>query len=159
MFPLVIVIIVGVSLVLSNFQKEVGLAKPGKGGRAAAAAAASAQDAATGTGAADFETFSRSLLVAISETDNMAILNVADNSLRIALSNLLDCLRAAREAWQADLGGYWDPVVDGSATYWLTLHPSLSPPQETQGLSPVQVREWATSAAHSWLLKVLDLAE
>ena len=52
LFPVVIVLIAVVTVVLSNFQKETGIALPGKSGVATVAALAEAERAASGSGAA-----------------------------------------------------------------------------------------------------------
>jgi hypothetical protein len=163
-----------VTTVLSSYQKEAGLVEPGPGGRVTVAAAAEAYAAAAGADAAAYDAFSKSLAVAMAEADNMAVTNPAETRLRTDLANVLDCLRASREAWQAELDQDWDPAVDGSALYWQTLHPSLSKPakaapattatpaagaaQDTP-LTAAQVRTWADNSASAWLQKALDLVE
>ncbi len=159
LLPALVVAIVALTLVLSNFQKEMGIAEPGKGGVAAVAAVAEAQAGVAGSGAAAYDMFSKSLAVAVVETRNMPITNAAETRLRTALDNTLDCLLAAREAWQADLEQAWDPAVDGSAGYWQTLHPSLQPPSKNSALSAADVREWAGAGASFWLQKALALTE
>jgi hypothetical protein len=89
----------------------------------------------------------------------MTTTNAAETRLRTATANMLDCLTAGRETWQAELEQDWDPTVDGSADYWLTLHSGLQPQQQTSGLSVGQVRQWANSSAEYWLQKALALVE
>ena len=155
-----------ITVVLSSYQKETGLAKPGKGGLAAVAAAAEAQIAASGEGAAAYDAFSKSLMAAKSEANNMAVTNPAETRLQTALTNVLDCLMASLEAWQTEIEAYpeptaqtWNPDVVGSTSYWLTLHPSLLPRAQSSALSAAQVREWSISGASFWLQKALDLVE
>ena len=157
--PAAIILIAVLTFVLSNYQKEVGLISPGKGGVTAAAAAATAQAAAAGSDSAAYDAFSKSLMAAKSETNNMAVTNPADTRLQTALINTLDCLTASREAWQAELDGSWDPAVYGSASYWQTLHPSLPPNDQGSVLTAAQVREWADAGADHWVQKALALAE
>jgi hypothetical protein len=157
--PAAIILVAVLTFVLSNYQKEAGIASPGKGGVAAAAAAAEAQSAASGSDAAAYDAFSESLTVARSEANNMAVTNPADTRLRIALSDTLDCLAASREAWQAQLDGSWDPAVYGSAGFWQTLHPSLTPGGPSGTLSAAQVRDWADAAAAHYLQRALALVE
>jgi hypothetical protein len=159
LFPVVIVLIVVVTLVLSNFQKEVGIAEPGKSGVAVVAALAEAERAASGSGAAAYDLFSKTLTVAATKLNYMTTANPAETRLRTIAANMLDCLRAGREAWQAELEVDWDPTVDGSADYWLTLHSGLRPRQQTSGLSLGQVRQWADSSTEYWLQKALALVE
>jgi hypothetical protein len=158
LLPAALLVIIAVTLVLSNFQKEAGLAAPGKGGRAAVAAVAEARAAASGSGADGYDGFSKALAVAKVETKNVAITNAAETRLQMALTNALDCLSAAREAWQAELEQWWDPAADGSFSYWRTLHPALTE-QAGGPLSAGRVREWAGMAADHWLQKALDLVE
>jgi hypothetical protein len=159
LLPAAIVTMVVVTIVVSNYQKEVGLAQPGKGGRISVAAAAQAQSAASGTGASAYDTFSHSLVAALVEANNMPVNNPAETRLRIALAKTFDCLAASREAWQAEIEQTWDPAVVGSAGYWLTLHPALLPRAHGGALSADQVREWSNIDAAYWLQKALDLVE
>ena len=156
--PAAIIILAVVTLVLSNYQKEAGIAAPGNGGVAAVAAVAEARGAATGAGAAGYDAFSKSLAVAIVEARNMATTNPAETRLQIDLVKTLDCLSAAREAWQAELDQAWDPAVDGSPGYWRTMHPALTE-LAAGSLSAGQVREWSATGADYWLQKAVDLAE
>jgi hypothetical protein len=158
LLPAALLVVIVVTLVLSNFQKEAGLAAPGKGGRAAFAAVVEAREAASGNGAQDYDVFSMALAVAKVETKNVAITNAAETRLQIALTSALDCLSAVREAWQAELEQWWDPAAEGSPAYWHALHPALT--GQTGGpLSAGGVREWAGAAADDWLQKALDLVE
>jgi hypothetical protein len=158
LLPAAIVILAVVAFVVSNYQKEVGIAAPGKGGVAAVAAAAEARSAALGTGSVDYEAFSNSLVVAIVEARNMATTNPAEARLQVDLRKTLDCLSALREAWQAELDQAWDPATDGSPAYWRTVHPALT--EQTAGpLSAQQVREWSSACADHWLQKAVGLAE
>ena len=147
-----------VTLVLSNYQKEAGIAAPGKGGVPRWPPSPRRRGAASGAGAAGYDAFSKSLAVAIVEARNMAITNPAETRLQIDLVKTLDCLSAAREAWQAELDQAWDPAVDGSPGYWRTLHPALT--EWAAGpLSAEQVREWSAAGADYWLQKAVDLVE
>jgi hypothetical protein len=158
MLPAAIIIMAVATLVVSNYQKEAGIAAPGKGGRAAVAAVAEARNAASGTGAYDYDAFSKSLAVAMVETKNMAVTNPAETRLHNVLANALDCLSASREAWQAELDQAWDPAVRASQDYWRILHPALTE-QTTGPLSVEQVRRWSGASADYWLEKALDLVE
>jgi hypothetical protein len=159
LFPVVIVLIAVVTLVLSNFQEEAGIAEPGKSGLAAVAALAEAERAASGSGTAGYDLFSKALTVAAAKAYNMTTTNPAETRLLTVVASAVDCLRAGRETWQAELEQDWDPTVDGSADYWLTLHSGLRPPEQTSGLSMDQVRLWADDSAAYWLQKALALVE
>jgi len=160
LLPLAIVGMAVAIVVVSNFQKEVGIAKPGKGGRAAVAAAAEAQAAASGTSPIDYDAFSKALSVAFVESRNMAITNPAETRLRHALDRLLDCLLAAREAWQAELEQVWNRTIQGSPDYWLAIHSGLLKDAPARGqLSAVQVRKWSVAGAGHWLKEALDLVD
>jgi hypothetical protein len=158
LLPAAIVILAVFTFVVSNYQKEAGIAAPGKGGVAAVAAVAEATTAASGAGAIAYDAFSKSLAVAIVEARNMATTNPAETRLQIDLTKTLDCLSASREAWQTEIDQSWDPAVDGSPGYWRTMHPALI--ERAAGpLSSEQVREWSGASADYWLQKAVDLAE
>jgi hypothetical protein len=159
LFPVVIVLIAVVTLVLSNFQKEAGIAEPGKSGVAAVAALAEAERTASGSGAAGYAVFSNALTVAAAKAYNMTTTNPAETRLLTIVGSAVDCLKAGRETWQAELEQDWNPTVDGSAEYWLTLHSGLQPQEQTSGLSVAQVRRWANDSAAYWLQKALALVE
>ena len=156
--PAAIVILAAVTFVLSNYQKELGIASPGKAGRVAVAAAAEARSTASGTGASGYDAFSKSLAVAMVKLRSMPTTNPAETRLEIALTNALDCLSASREAWRAELDQAWDAAVDGSPGYWQTMHSALSE-QPGGPLSAARVREWSGAGADYWLGKALDLVE
>lgn len=113
-------------VVLSNFQREVGLASPGSSGRAAVAAAVDV-DHALSSGAG-YEEFSEALRVALVARRNMVVSNTADVDLEHALSVIMDCYQAIREAWQADIEGAWDVDSYGDPSYWRAAHPGLDIP-------------------------------
>jgi hypothetical protein len=161
------VAIVVIGLVVSNFQKEAGLAQPSKGGIAAVAAAAAAVDRAAGTGATDYQGFSEALLVVSVAKNNAPLINSADTRLETLLVKIVDCLSALREAWQAELDRTWDPQTHGTATYWRVLHPALeisagSAPSEGTALSagtltPADVRTLSHERASALLEEAIDL--
>ncbi|MBN1628122.1 MAG: hypothetical protein JW990_00010 [Thermoleophilia bacterium] len=125
LFPIVIAGIVIVGLLVSNYQKEMGIAEPSEGGRAAVAATFAALELSRGTSPDAYKTFSDALLVAAVAKRNMAIINVADTRLDHQLTKVFDCLYAAREAWQAQVDQTWDDAVHGTAVYWQTMHPAI----------------------------------
>lgn len=157
--PAVIILIAVATLVMSSYQKEAGIIEPGKGGRVTVAAAAEAQQDASGSGEAAYLTFAKALTVASSEADNMATTNPAETRLQTIVSNTLDCLRAEREVWGAELANDWDPAVDGSGGYWLTLHPALQTAPDGSALTTAQVRQWAHTSTQYWLQRALDLVQ
>jgi hypothetical protein len=129
--PVVIVVLAVIGLVVSNFQKEVGLAEPNKGGTAAVAAALAAIDISRGVGTDDYREFGEALLVALAARNNAALINAADTRLDHLLAEALDCLVALREAWQAEIDQTWSPETHGTAAYWNVLHPAVNVAAET----------------------------
>jgi cytochrome b len=126
LLPAAVVVIAVIGVVVSNYQKEVGLAEPSKGGTAAVAAAIAARDLSKGTGADAYRGFGEALLVAMVARNNAALINTADARLDNLLAEALDCLTALREAWQAELEGTWNPETHGEATYWSAMHPAVT---------------------------------
>lgn len=110
---------------MSNYQKEMGIATPNEGGRAAVAVACAALELSRGTAPSDYEVFSDALLVAAVASRNMAVMNVADTRLEHQLAKVFDCLGAAREAWQTEVDQTWDEGTHGTAIYWQTMHPEV----------------------------------
>jgi len=158
LIPAVIVALAVIGLVISSFQEEAGLIEAGKSGRAAVAAAAEAQQAlAALIDAASYAEFSAALLVAMVAHKNMPVTNPAGTRLDHQLSSILDCLAAAREAWQAEADGAWDPDVQGQSAYWNALHPSLTPPAG-DALTASDVRDACSARAAELLEKAIDLA-
>jgi hypothetical protein len=158
LIPAVIVALAAVGLLLSNFQKEAGLVKPGEASRAAVAAAMQAQQAlGAPPDAAGYADFSTALLVAIVAQRNMPVTNAAETRLNSLLDRTLDCLNAAREAWQADLDGTWDPETYGQPTYWSALHPALEPPLG-RDLTAADVRELCRTRTSELVDQAIDLA-
>ena len=158
LLPVAIVAIAAFGFALSNRQEELGLMEPGKSIRAALSAALAARDAAGGAGIEGYSTYSQALLVAIVAHKNAASVNAADTRVRGLLTDALDCLSAAREAWQAELDGVWDPDIGGSAGYWNTLHPALSISGE-EPLTAAEVRRIAGDRVTELLKGATDLAD
>jgi hypothetical protein len=167
LLPAIIVAIGAIGLVVSNFQKEAGLADPSKGGIAAVAAAVTAVDSSSGIGATDYQAFSEALLVAAVAKNNAPLINSADTRLETLLVKTVDCLSALREAWQAELDRTWDPQTHGTATYWRVLHPALEisaggAPSEgaapsAGALTPADVRALSHERASALLEEAIDL--
>jgi len=156
LIPVVIIGLAVIGLVISSFQKEVGLADPGTGGKAAVAAAAGVERALASE--EGYPAFSSALLVAVIAHENMAITNPADTRLDHLLSGVLDCYRALREAWQADNDGIWDAAVQGDPGFWVTLHPFLDF-DDAKSLTPEEVISLCRSQASKSLTQATDLAE
>lgn len=156
--PTAIITMAVVGFALSNRQEELGLMDPGKSSRAALAAALAARDTAGGAGPEDYNTYSEAFLVAIVAQRNAPLNNAADTRIRQLLAETLDCLSAAREAWQAELDGVWDPAVAGSPGYWSTLHPALRISSE-QPLTPAEVRRIAGERVTALLEKAMALSD
>lgn len=158
LLPAAIIAMAVMGFALSNRQEELGLMDPGKSSRAALAAALAARDTAGGAGPAGYKTYSEALLVAIVAQKNAPLSNAADTRVRQLLAEALDCLSAAREAWQAELDGVWDPAVNGSPGYWNTLHPALSISGE-EPLTAAEVRRIAGDRVTVLLEKATDLTD
>lgn len=158
LLPVVVLVLLTAGVLVSSFQVELGLMRPGKGERAAVAAAVEARDLSTGADAHAYSVFSRSLLVAVIARQNAAPTNPADLRVDFLLIKALDCLQALREAWQAEIEGLWDPAAYGSVTYWNVLHPGLS--MVAAGLvTPEAVREAARARASEWTAQALELVD
>lgn len=157
LLPVIIVLIAVIGLVVSNFQKEAGIAEPSKGGVAAVAAAAAAFDRSRGSGAAGYQEFNEALLVAAVARRNAPLLNPADTRLDNLLVRLLDSLFALREAWQTEIDQTWNPDIHGTAAYWNVLHPALDVPRGAP-LTMAEVRELCRARATEILQEAMDLA-
>ena len=157
LLPAIIVVVVVMGLLLSNWQKEAGLAEPSKAGRSAVSAAGVAIELSSGTDAREYARFSNAVLVAAVAKRNAPLLNPADTRLNHQLTLLLDCLFAAREAWQAQIDETWDPGIHGTSTYWSVTHPSAGIAGED--LTAAKVRELSLARAHEILRQAADLAD
>ena len=157
LIPIAIAVLVVVGILVSNYQKEVGIAKPTSGGRAAVAAASVALELSSGTGVSDYTAFSDALLTAKIAHRNMPVMNPADTRLEHRLAETLDCLSAAREAWQTEIDQTWSPETHGLATFWVAMHPSVRIAGEV--LTAAGVRETSTTQAREILEQAAELAE
>jgi hypothetical protein len=158
LLPVAILVATVAGVLVSSYQKELGLSEPGVGGCAAVAAVASARGLSEGAGENDYMAFSRALLVAAVAYRNMPLLNPADTRLKHLLAQTLDCLTALREAWQAEIEQTWDPETDGSPLYWDALHPMVEIPDEG-ALSAGEVRSVCAEQATELLEKAVSLAD
>jgi len=156
LLPVIIVLIAVIGLLVSNFQKETGIAEPSKGGVAAVAAAAAAFDRSGGSGAAGYQEFSEAVLVAAVARRNAPSLNPADTRLDNLLVRLMDCLFAMREVWQTEIDQTWNPDTHGNAAYWNVLHPALRAPAG-HALTAPDVRELCRTRAAEILQEAVDL--
>ena len=156
LIPVVIIGLAVIGLVVSSFQKEVGLAAPSASGRAAVAAAAGVESVL----AADegYPAFSSALLVALTAHTNMVVGNPADTRLDHLLNGVLDCYSALREGWEAQNDGIWDTAVQGDPRFWMTLHPFLAF-EDGAKLGPEDFIARCRSQASGLLAKAIDLAE
>lgn len=156
LLPVIIVVAAVAGLLVSSYQKEVGLMEPNPGGVAAVAAASAAWDASTGVGVDSYRVFSDALLVAAVAQINVPVINVADTRLERVLAQAIDCLAALREAWQAEIDEAWDPGIQGIPTYWTVLHPALG----TAGDGPLtssEIRDICRERANEILEEASDL--
>jgi hypothetical protein len=157
LIPIVIAVVVVVGLLVSNYQKEVGIARPNNGGRAAVAAASVALELSSGTGVSDYTAFSDALLTAKVAQRNMPLMNPADTRLEHRLAEALDCLSAAREAWQTEIDQTWSPETHGVATFWVAMHPSVR--IAGGALTAAGIRETSTTQAREVIEKAAELAD
>jgi hypothetical protein len=158
LLPAAIIAIAVTGFALSSRQEELGLMDPGKSSRAALAVALAARDTAGGAGPEGYNTYSHALLVAIVAQKNAAPGNAADSRVRRLLAEALDCLSAAREAWQAELDGVWDPATAASPGYWNALHPALGISGE-EPLTATEVRRIAGDRITVLLEEATDLTD
>lgn len=158
LLPVVIVALAAIGLLISSFQREAGLIRPGEPGRAAVAAAAQAQQAiTTASDPIGYADFSAALLAATVAHNNMPVTNPAETRLDSLLGRILDCLTAAREAWQAELDGAWNPETLGRSTYWTALHPAFEPPSG-RVLTAADVLERCAAQTSELVDHAIDLA-
>jgi hypothetical protein len=145
-----------VGWVVSSFQKEAGLIDVGKGSPRAVSAALTARDYSQGDTADDYRAFADALLAAEVARRNLPLLNPADTRVAHLLTLALDCLYAAREAWQADVNAAWEPSVQGVPAYWQALHPALTVPGDAT-LTSSDIRRLAGEQASDILRQAVDL--
>lgn len=157
LMPAIIIVVVVIGVVISNYQKEAGLADTNKGGPDAVSAAVIARDYSLSESDSEYPVFAEALLVATVTQRDTPLVNAADTRLSHMLAGALDCLYAAREAWQAQIDGVWDPQIQGVAAYWQTLHPSLDLAPGAQ-LTPADVRRLASDKADEYLGPAIKLA-
>ncbi len=156
LLPVILVVIAVGGWVISSYQKEAGIIEASKGGPEAVSTAVAAHVYSQGTTPDDYRAFADALLVAEVARRNLPVLNPADTRVARLLLQAVDCLLAAREAWQADLDARWDPAVQGVAAYWQTVHPWLDMPADT-GLAPADIRRVAGEQASAFLQQAIDL--
>ena len=157
LLPVTIAIMVALILLVSNFQKEAGLSHASAGGVAAVAAASAARDLASGEGPDRFAAFSDAYLVAMVARDNAPAMNAVDSRLDNVLLEMLDCLTAVREAWQAQVANIWDPATQGLSVYWKAMHPSIQV-SGTGTLTAADVRRMALEQITTLLHEAVGLA-
>lgn len=156
--PLVIIAAAVIGVVVSSYQQEVGLMEAHPGGLAAVAMASAARDVSSGTGPDDYWAFSDALLAAAVAQINMPVINAADTRLEHVMAQAIDCLKALREAWQAEIDEVWDPQIQGVPTYWAVLHPALDVTSD-RPLTSSEIRDICRDRAGEILREARDLAE
>lgn len=148
------------AVLVSSFQKELGLSKPSTGAKAAVAAALRvqriAQEPATG-----YRTYAEALRVALVAQKRLSVRNPIDPEVRFLLGRALECYSAAREAWQADVEGEWDSGTYGDPAHWEATHPDIASdlalPAGSAPLDAEEVKAACFDAAAGYLEKALDL--
>lgn len=156
LLPVIIVLIAVTGILVSNYQKEVGIARPGKGGVAAAYAAITAFDCSDGSGSSGYQEFNEALLAALVARKNAPLTNPADTRLDNLLARVLDSLMALREAWQAEIDHSWSPDTHGTAAYWNTTHPTLRVSADS-ALTTAGIRSLCRVRASEILREAVDL--
>lgn len=153
-----VLIVAGV--VLSNYQKQLGISKPSNGAKAAVAAAISLQRVAA-SGQDDYRAYSEAVRVALVAHKRLSLRNPIDPQVRAELGRALTCYSAAREAWQAEVEGEWDDDVYGDRDYWRAIHPdvaeSLAFPPGEEPLTLEDVKAACFAAADGYLERAVDL--
>jgi len=142
-----VVTIAVAAVIVSSCQEDVGLAQPSKG---TVLIVAQLSEAPSVLAAGDsYEEYSRALRVAVASYDDMVLHNAADTKLRSKLKGSVECLRVAREAWQAQVENEWAEETYGSAEYWRAAHPAaeLDLPDGELGADDV-IAAALTSAEH-----------
>jgi hypothetical protein len=156
LIPVVIIGLAVIGLVVSSFQKEVGLAAPNESGRAAVAAATGVERVLSSD--EGYPAFSSALLVALTAHTNMVVGNPADTRLDHLLNGVLDCYSALREGWEAQNDGIWDATLQGDPRFWVTLHPFLEFGDDLR-LGPDDFIARCRAQASGLLAQAVDLAE
>ncbi len=156
LLPVLVIAMAVAGWVISSYQEEAGIIDAGKGSPAAVSAVLTARAYALGEKASGYETFTEALLVAEIKRRDLPVFNPVDTRISRLLTQALDCLHAAREAWQADLDAQWDPSVQGAPVYWQALHPSLAVPDDAT-LTPLELRRLAVERASSILDQAIAL--
>jgi hypothetical protein len=156
LLPVIVVVIAVVGWLVSSYQKEAGIIDATKGGPRAVSAALVARDYSQGQTSEDYRAYADALLVAEVARRNLPMLNPADTRVAHVLMQALDCLYAAREAWQADIDAAWDPAIQGVPTYWQALHPNLELSARAAP-TPADIRRQAGDKASEYLLQAIDL--
>lgn len=150
------VLVLGASL-LSWSVRGFGPVEPSPGAVAAAAKADEACDVLATRG--DYESYALAVRVAEAAYIDLVVRNSADAEMRAQLTQALEALRAAREAWQADIDGAWAPGTYGSPSYWRALHPAIDLGLPAGGtLTAGEVRAAALDFARARCLAASELA-
>ena len=114
-------------IAFSSFQRQIGVSEASDATKVAFAAVTDAfRVLAEG---ADHEEYSFSLRAARIAYDRASLVGVVDTKVHTELGHALEYMSAAREAWQAELEGEWDPETYGQAVYWHARLPGIDLPQ------------------------------
>ena len=152
---LVTIVVIGVAL--SSCQEEVGLAKPSAGTTAMVAKLAEAHEVLEA--GESYDEYRTTFRVALVSYDGMALHNAADTKMRSMLTGPVECLKVAREAWQADVEGEWSEETYGSAEYWRAAHPGADLELPSGALAPEDVLAAASTCAGRGLAKASEVVD
>ena len=145
MTSLAVAILVIGGIVLSNFQREAGVAEASAGSLAAVAAAEeAARVLEEGQSYGEFEAAMR---VAVVAHDRIVLFNAVDNDVRLEIGHALDCLEMARRAWQASDAGDWVEGVHDRAGLWQAVLPAMDLGEGDTRVGPSEVISSAMSGA------------
>jgi hypothetical protein len=144
-----------VGIVLSSCQEEVGIVEPSPGTVAAVARVAEAHEVLDER--ASYEQYSDAFRVALHRYDGLVLHNAADSNVRAALLPSVECMKIAREAWQAAEDGAWDAETQGSAEYWQALRPSAGIELGEGELDAEEVLDAANRCAQQGLAEATEM--
>lgn len=124
---LVFAVLVALGIAFSSCQREIGASEASDATKVAFAAVTDARRVLAER--TDHDEYSVLLRAAVIAYDRTSLVGVVDTKVHTELGHALEYLQAAREAWQADLEGEWDPETYGNAVYWHARLPDVDLPR------------------------------
>ncbi|MDP2182120.1 MAG: hypothetical protein Q8K99_06090 [Actinomycetota bacterium] len=118
-----LVALLAISIAYTAYQFQTGLAVPSPGVKALVANAGDIQRTLDAEGSLrDYGDAVRTCLNAYQRFDPKS---GGDSDVRRLIGRALDYHLAAREAWEADELGLWEPTTFGDPVHWRVTHPGL----------------------------------